>query len=162
MADNLDVIQTTKGKKKKRAKRSCVAGAPNGISCQNSAETPGVSFHSFPSDKRRPEWVRFVYRHRASWHVTSSSVLCSAHFEPECFTQRPDITIPTANNIKTKAWLNKKAVPTIDAVDVQNWTEKSTATARERRQVRKLAVQASSDLLLQLFIMRFVNIQVKP
>lgn len=119
-----------------KGRRTCVAGAPNNTSCQNSQGTPGISFHTFPSGKRRADWIRFVKLHRPGWQPTSTSVLCSVHFSPEAFSQRPDINLGVdGSRARTKAWLDKSAVPTIDAVEI-NLGEHET-TARERRQVRR-------------------------
>jgi hypothetical protein len=132
MADCGDVISE---KSNKRGGRYCVAGGPNNTSCKNSSNTPNISFHKFPNDKRKPEWVRFVQRHRPGWQPTQSSVLCSVHFKRECYTQRPDINLgDDSSGLRTKPWLNSKtAVPSIDTVIVPSVI--TTPTARERRQV---------------------------
>ena len=73
----------------KRGGKYCVAGGPNNISCQNTSYTEGVSIHYFPTDPVfRQKWTRFVRIHRANFKPVKSSVLCSAHFEPSCFTKR--------------------------------------------------------------------------
>ena len=64
MADNEG---NTEGntQKMKRGGRYCVAGAPNGIPCQNTSYSEGISMHQFPSDQKlREKWTKFVQRHR--------------------------------------------------------------------------------------------------
>ena len=52
--------------------------------------------HMFPrGDKQRAAWTKFVRRHRPGWNPTTSSALCSAHFQGNDFTQRLDIDIHT-------------------------------------------------------------------
>ena len=45
--------------------RYCVAGAPNKESCKNTSYTPGISMHTFPTERKvRAKWVKFVQKHR--------------------------------------------------------------------------------------------------
>lgn len=135
MAEHEQSHEPVKAKKRRKGGgRYCSFGTSNNISCKNGGSTPGISLHGFPKDKRRPAWIRFMRRHRQGWQLTSSSLLCSAHFESECFTQRPDISLgPESESAKTKRWLNETAIPTIDAVETNR--EKPPPTEREKRQV---------------------------
>ena len=38
--------------------------------------------------KRRKRWVDFVKRKRAKWEPSSSSCVCSKHFEPDVFVRK--------------------------------------------------------------------------
>ena len=49
--------------------------------CKNSSQTPGISFHCFPSDERRKKAWFLRLRHHG--RVTPSTRVCSAHFLPE-------------------------------------------------------------------------------
>lgn len=120
---------------KKSSHRYCVAGGPNKQSCKNSSNSKDVSFHKFPNDYRRIAWIRFVQRHRPAWQPSQSSVLCSSHFTPESYEKRLDITLEMDVNSKTKPWLSKTAVPSIDIVNKSSSTTLNTTTAREKRQV---------------------------
>jgi len=117
---------------KRRGGRYCVAGGPNNQSCKNSSNTQNISFHKFPKDGRRSAWVRFVQKHRPGWQPSDSSVLCSVHFHAECFVQRPDISLD--NSFRTKPWLSKTSIPSIDMVGTPKLST-TLITAREKRQV---------------------------
>lgn len=112
--------------KKKRSGRYCVAGGPNNQSCKSSGSDSTISFHKFPKDIRRTLWVRFVQRHRPGWQPSNSSVLCSLHFNPECYEQRPDINLDSS--VKTKAWLSKTASPSVDTVNNESYNNTLTTT----------------------------------
>ena len=47
----------------------------------------GCSFHAFPKDEGlRRKWTSAVKKQRSDWEgPTSTSVLCSKHFEVSCF-----------------------------------------------------------------------------
>mgnify|MGYP002803925745 CR=1 FL=1 len=121
----------------------CVAGGPNGVSCTNSQFTPNVSMHKFPrvptsdSDKEiqttRRKWINFVGRHRPNFNPSSTSVLCSIHFENSCFTHNVQIS----DKLGTKRKLLPGSTPTLDVASASsNISQAATAsTARERRQV---------------------------
>ena len=121
----------------------CVAGGPNGISCSNNQFTQNVSMHKFPrvpisdSDKEfnttRRKWINFVRRHRLNFKPSSTSVLCSTHFENSCFQHNIEIS----DKLGIKRTLLPGSIPTIDvACAVSNIVQAATvSTARERRQV---------------------------
>lgn len=60
--------------------RRCVVGGCNNI--------PGgdISVHKFPKEsKLRRIWINFVNITRSDFVCTENSVICSAHFEEDCF-----------------------------------------------------------------------------
>ena len=61
--------------------KRCVVG-----SCNNSNKT-GHSTHFFSKEERiRRQWIKFVQVKRADFlQPTEHSIICDAHFEPECF-----------------------------------------------------------------------------
>ena len=98
--------------------------------------------HTFPKNKaRRDQWTRFVRRHRSNWQPSTTSVLCSAHFQPSCFEQRPDLNLVETekfSSFRSRRWLTKDAVPTIDCAGlVDNDVEISS---RKRRMVSTTTV----------------------
>ena len=120
----------------------CAAGRPGGGSCTNTNATPGVSMHLFPTDKGlRNQWLNFVRRHRADFRPAKTSVLCSVHFTPDCFTRRIDL-IDASENVSKNRHIKKGSVPTIDAAIEQQ--ERPVLTDRERRMV---SVECNVDLL---------------
>ena len=95
-------VQATRTKPSRRGGKFCVAGTSNGSSCQNTSYCEGVKMHYFPSNEEIcRKWVAFVRRHRHNWKPSSTSVLCSVHFEPTCYERRLDITgIPNELQLK--------------------------------------------------------------
>ena len=69
--------------------RRCVAAG-----CSTSTGE-GYSLHEFPrDDSTRAKWTQAVKRFRGNWDGPSvSSVLCSKHFEPECFVVEASVTV---------------------------------------------------------------------
>ena len=61
--------------------RCCIAAG-----CSTSSGE-GHSLHAFPRDESmRKKWIRAIKQQRSNWDGPSSSLLlCSKHFEPECF-----------------------------------------------------------------------------
>ncbi|XP_065895298.1 uncharacterized protein [Dysidea avara] len=75
----------------------------------------GYSLHGFPSDAAvRSKWVRAVHQQRKDWKgPTTASLICSKHFEPECFNTegrlyREEMGIPAK-----KPCLKPDAIPTV-------------------------------------------------
>ncbi|XP_065066424.1 THAP domain-containing protein 2-like [Rhopilema esculentum] len=136
--------QSTHTKPSRRGGKFCVAGTANGSSCQNTSYCKDVKMHYFPSNEElRRKWVAFVRRHRHNWKPTSTSVLCSVHFEPTCYERRLDIAgIPSELQLK-KNRLLKDSVPTIDAVERQI---PKGPTARQRRQIKRHALSSSTTV----------------
>ena len=89
--------------------RRCIA-----VGCSTTDGT-GYSLHEFPKDEKiRKKWVRAVKRQRSNWNgPSSSSQLCSKHFEADCFVTegvryRSEMGIPTM-----KRRLKPDAVPAV-------------------------------------------------
>lgn len=133
MAESVQSTLSTHTKPSRRGGKFCVAGTVNGNSCKNTSYCKDVKMHYFPSNEEiRRKWVAFVRRHRRKWKPSSTSVLCSMHFEPTCYERRLDIAgIPSELQLK-KNRLLRDSVPTIDAVERQT---PKVSTARQRRQV---------------------------
>ena len=121
-------------KKRRRGGRYCVAGGPNGVTCNNSQFTEGISMHAFPSGENqerecvRRQWTLFVKRHRPDFQPSSSSHLCSAHFEQSAFTTNLDISV----GIGMRRKLKPGAVPTIDVAGVVPPLAAQQITDREK------------------------------
>ncbi|XP_021341179.1 THAP domain-containing protein 3-like [Mizuhopecten yessoensis] len=92
-----------------RRGRRCVAGG-----CSNTTIN-GVSMHTFPA--KRPDihrqWVAFVRRKRKDWEPTRHTVLCSAHFEEDCFPLKFRLGLLESSGKTVKRTLEEDAVPTI-------------------------------------------------
>lgn len=126
-------------KPKKLGGKYCCAGGPGGISCKNSQFTNGISMHAIPTprnnekaqekERLRKSWLAFVRRHRPNYNASSSTFLCSIHFESSCFTSNTSIS----DVVGMRRRLKPDAVPTIDVACTAN--DPKPATARERRQV---------------------------
>ena len=76
----------------------------------NTVSGDGYSLHAFPRDQDlRTKWIRAVKRQRSNWDGPSTySMLCSKHFEPECFVTegvryRDAIGLPTKKRLKPDA-----------------------------------------------------------
>ena len=116
----------------KRGGKYCVAGSLDNVSCTNTSYSPGISMHRFPSDKVLcQKWTSFVRKHRPNFKPSKHSALCSAHFEPTCFTQVASVV---SSNCAKRRSLEKGSIPTQDAV-VSFSPE--PLTSREKRQVNK-------------------------
>ena len=126
-------------KKNKHLGKYCVAGGPGNLSCKNNSSVVGISMHGFPKREGnlRNTWIKFVQKHRPNWQPSPFSGLCSAHFEPRFYLQRPDIDImqlDTNQSFRTKRMLDRKvAYPTIDTVEPER--QATIISPRERRQV---------------------------
>ena len=121
---------------RKRGGRYCVAGGPNNVRCTNTSYTEGVSMHVFPKNEEiRKKWTKFVQRHRANFIPSSTSALCSAHFEVACYERNISLNFgeQTPTGKALKRYLKKDATPTIDCAVSAGYKEVS---AREKRQVR--------------------------
>ena len=129
----------SKDKPKKQLGKYCVAGGPGNVSCKNNSLVEGISMHGFPKTEGtlRNSWIKFVQKHRPKWQPSSYSALCSAHFEPRCYLQWPDIAIKQLEPDKpflTKRMLHQKvAYPTIDTVQPEQ--QPLIISPRERRKV---------------------------
>ena len=82
-------------RKRRVSGKFCVAGGPGNISCNNTSLTEGISMHTFPSnDIVKRKWTKFVRKHRPEFKPSQTSVLCSVHFDKDCFTRRFDLLEP--------------------------------------------------------------------
>jgi hypothetical protein len=126
----------------KRGGKYCVAGGRNNVSCQNTSYSPAISMHYFPSDPAlRLKWTRFVQIHRAYFKPTNTSVLCSAHFEPSCFTQ--NICVGDIGQ-KSKRLLIRGAFPTKDTV--------STVTEEISKRGNRQVSRSSFELIFCILV----------
>ena len=119
--------------------RRCVAA-----DC-NTKSGMGYSLHGFPQDEvLRKKWVRAVKRQRSNWEgPSSSSQLCSKHFEDHCFVTE-GVRYREAMGVPTVKRLKPDAVPTIfpRSIDYLESTS-STPTSRplsERRRQRSVSM----------------------
>ena len=134
---SLEVNMAEKGKRQ-RGGRRCVAGLPNGESCENNTYTENITMHQFPTEPVvRAQWVRFVQRHRVDFAepVNKYACLCSAHFEEDCFTMKPSIqgTLDGMEGIKMNKRIITGSVPTRHT-NVPPGPE--VLSARQKRMVR--------------------------
>ena len=117
----------------KRARRGkyCVCEGPGLHSCTNTYHIEGISMHKFPeNEEQRKIWTKFVQRHRPNFSPSSSSVICSAHFDKSCFATRYHLGIP--DELKPRArYLLPGSVPTKDTVILDD----TPSTARAKRRV---------------------------
>jgi len=82
----------------------------------NTKEGMGHSFHGFPMKNPAvcAKWVRAVHQNRKDWEgLTSASLLCSKHFEPECFDTDGARHREKVGLKAKKASLKRGAIPTI-------------------------------------------------
>ena len=114
----------------KRGGKYCVAGTRDNVSCTNMSYSPGISMHRFPSDKVLcQKWTSFVRKHWANFKPSKYSALCSAHFEPTCFTLVASIE---SSNCARRCALEKGSIP---SRDVLVSFSPGPLTSREKRQV---------------------------
>ena len=134
--------------KKRKCKIFCVAGGPNQKSCTNNGDTPGISMHQFPTDSSvRQQWVKFVRRHRLDFNPAEYSnriYLCSAHFEPSCFSKRFASTLEDFDTTGTKRFLLRGSIPTIDVAS----EDRNEISAKEKRLVSVLVNYYQIHMLL--------------
>ena len=89
----------------KMVKRCVAAGCSN-------TNADGVSLYNFLKDEAlRSQWIKQVQRFRAEWTATSYSVLCSKHFNDDCFG--PDSKIAATFGMQKAKRLKSGAVPPI-------------------------------------------------
>ena len=84
-----------------------------------------VSLFLFPKDPAvRARWSAFVRLTRKDWlEPTATSVLCSAHFEPSCFDEQPNLMGSLGFNVRYRRVLKPGSVPTL--------TNRSVTPARD-------------------------------
>ena len=134
-----------------------MAGGPNKVSYKNSSHTPGIRIHPFPTDPVvREKWTRFVKKHRTDFDPlkfsSSSLFLCSAHFDVSCYTKSLAGELDGLDASRTKQFLARRSVPTLDTVVPIKPPE---VTAREKRKVsthRQYAVDLYATLIVTMTI----------
>uniref|UniRef100_UPI00358F5049 uncharacterized protein n=1 Tax=Myxine glutinosa TaxID=7769 RepID=UPI00358F5049 len=110
----------------------CVAAG-----CSN-CPSETVSVFKFPKDvKLRDIWTKQVQRTRAKWMPTSSSVLCSEHFERHCFNEIPQLKASLGFAVQHKRVLIPSAVPSIFVRSA----EKPDKKMRKSKAAEKLATK---------------------
>ena len=120
--------------KKRSSGKFCVAGSHRNVSCTNNSKSESIFLHMFPRDDAiREKWIRFVQRHRAKWQSWKTSVICSVHFDSSYFEQRADLNLGETSSFRSRRWLKKDAVPSIDCAVEQQ--ENISTSSRERRKV---------------------------
>ncbi|KAM9309113.1 histone-lysine N-methyltransferase SETDB1-B isoform 2-T2 [Pholidichthys leucotaenia] len=86
----------------------CVAGF-----CSNTHKD-GVSLFKFPKDPElHSKWVKQVRRTRDKWEPSPTSVLCSDHFELDCFDFVPTLKESLGCSVQHKRVLLPTAVPSV-------------------------------------------------
>ncbi len=121
-----------RAQREQKGGKYCVCGDPGLRSCTNTYHVEGISMHKFPeNEEQRKIWIKFVQRHRPNFFPSSSSVICSAHFEKSCFATGYQLGVP--DELKPKArYLIQGSVPTKDTVIL----EEMPSTSRAKRRVR--------------------------
>uniref|UniRef100_UPI0035900BE7 THAP domain-containing protein 10-like n=1 Tax=Myxine glutinosa TaxID=7769 RepID=UPI0035900BE7 len=119
----------------------CVAAG-----CSN-CPSETVSVFKFPKDvKLRDIWTKQVQRTRAKWMPTSSSVLCSEHFERHCFNEIPQLKASLGFVVQHKRVLIPSAVPSIFVRSA----EKPDKKTRKSKAAEKLATKREVSSLLKV------------
>ena len=116
----------------------------------------GYSLHEFPRDiVIREKWTQAVKRFRDKWDGPSaSSVLCSKHFEPECFVVE-GIRYRESMGIPAKKRLKSGAIPTIFVRSTHGESTSSKPSAScKRTAFEKRQRQTVSD---KLFFITNIN-----
>ena len=116
----------------------CIVNGPGGVKCRNSyGRNNGsvFSMHKFPSAEyelnRHKLWFEFVRRYRHDFVPTQYSLLCSAHFEDNCFSANRVI----AKSLNMKIKLKAGAVPTIYISGLDEHQAMLTASLCEKENV---------------------------
>ena len=130
-------------KRKNRGGKRCIAAL-----CSNKYED-GVSLFRFPRDDKLAEmWSKEVRKTRADWKKPSkSSVLCSDHFEADCFEPGPQLAAAFGLATRRTRVLKPNAVPTLFAKPqrTQACTPKTSAAASSVKTSNYISPAASSS-----------------
>ena len=125
--------------------RRCIAAG-----C-NTKDSEGYSLHTFPRNKElRDKWIRAVKRQRSNWDGPSKySLLCSKHFEPNCFKTegsryRDEVGIPAKKRLKPDA------VPTIFPLSIHGGSTGRSKTPPPRLAAQKRQRQAVSTNIIAI------------
>ena len=101
--------------------------------CSNVARDRVICLHNWPKDKKNSRlWKRFITLRRAKWSgPTGRSVVCSAHFTPDQFTNYSKFRMGFVKKLSLK----EDAIPTIySAVNVG--TDQDYVSARTAPPIR--------------------------
>jgi len=94
--------------------------------CSNrSNKAAGLALHASPSDRTRDQWVRFVRIKRKNFFPQPQAkfVICSVHFEENCFTRAFDPT--------QRRQLKPGSLPSI-------WRKEEPSTERDSKRQRRI------------------------
>ena len=91
--------------------------------CSNTAQDRVTSLHNWPKEPRQSRlWKEFVSRRRAKWlGPTKRSVVCSAHFTPDQFSNYKKFRMGYVKHLALKDY----AIPTIQPPAQNAGTTKS-------------------------------------
>lgn len=139
--------------------KECVVGG-----CSNMPKD-GVSFHSFPKDDDlRRVWVKAVESTRKFWKGPSKhTVICSDHFEDDCFEQTYKIKMSLG--IPAKRTLVTGAVPTIFQRPTPKMTEniykkEYQTPGKSNRKALEIKRERQKVSLTAYFILSFLSCMV--
>lgn len=127
-------------RKRRVSGKFCVAGGKGNISCNNTSLTQGISMHGFPSDNiLKRKWTQFVRKHRPGFKPSETSVMCSVHFDKDCFSRRLDLFEPekVSVEISKSIRLIKGSVPTIDTARQMQKQDTQDLMFRDRRMIKR-------------------------
>ena len=113
--------------------------------CSNrSNKAAGLALHASPSDRTRDQWVRFVRIKRKNFFPQPQAkfVICSVHFEENCFTRAFDPT--------QRRQLKPGSLPSI-------WRKEEPSTERDSKRQRRIKEKERQKVrflwvLLKLYI----------
>ena len=119
--------------------KRCVAA-----NCSNVA-SEHISLFKFPKgEKLCQDWTKQVQRTRGDWQgPTVSSLVCSAHFAPECFDQAVRIQESLGFKQQHKRRLLPSAVPTVFRRKCEEPTQSSAkrrSTAVEKLERKRVGI----------------------
>ena len=132
------MVESDKSEKERRIGGDyCVAGSPNGQSCQNT-KRKGFKLHKFPKNPiGRTKWVKFVQKHRPDFKDLTSKYtsLCSAHFEDDCYEHNKLVVdaVGQSSGLEIKSYIKRDAAPTRDTI----FAASPVLSKRAKRQVSK-------------------------
>lgn len=117
----------------------------------------GVSLFHFPKDPAlKKKWIDQVRRTRDKWEPTDNSVLCSKHFEDDCFEL--DSKFAKAMGLKRKVRLRPNASPTLfeKPASLKRKSSASEMSAPKRRkgafEKRERSRVSNMNLIIQNFM----------
>ena len=114
--------------------RHCVAAG-----C-NTSSGEGYSLHAFSRDEDlRKKWTKAVKQHRRNWEGPTANLLCSKHFEQECFAvegshYRDAVGIPAKKRLKPDTTIFPKSIHGGSSTPIAP-AQRSTSEKRQRKAV---------------------------